>query len=60
VRFKVLAVIIIKKTVFWDVPLIALMMVGYRPIYTSEMSVNFYQTTRRNIPDGSAFMTGSV
>jgi hypothetical protein len=37
------------KTVFWDVaPLVALMMDA---VSTSETSINFYQTTRRNIPE---------
>jgi hypothetical protein len=42
-----------KMTVFWDVTpcrAIALMM---EAAITSETSVNFYQTTRRNIPEDS-------
>jgi hypothetical protein len=40
-----------KMAVFWDVaPGIALMM---EAVNTSETSVNFYQTTRRNIPEDS-------
>jgi hypothetical protein len=34
-------------TVFWDDAVIALMMEAES---TSETSINFYQTTRRNIP----------
>jgi hypothetical protein len=47
-------------TVFWDVApssvveLIAMMMEAES---TSETSVNFYQTTRRNIPEDSHFLT---
>jgi hypothetical protein len=35
---------------FWDVAIIVLMM---EAISTSETSVNFYQTTWRNIPENS-------
>jgi hypothetical protein len=37
-------------TVFWDVAPIALMM---EAASTAETSVNFYQTTRRNVPEDS-------
>jgi sorbitol-specific phosphotransferase system component IIA len=38
-----------KMTVFWDVVIIPMM----EAVSTSEMLVNFYQTTRRNIPEDS-------
>jgi hypothetical protein len=53
VRFQVPAAASMKMTAFWDITwarsrlLIALMMEAVR---TSETSVNFYETTRSNIP----------
>jgi hypothetical protein len=45
----------VKTTVFWVVaPIIALMM---EAASTSETSVNFYQTTRRNNPEDSHLHT---
>jgi hypothetical protein len=44
-----------KTTVFWDVApcsFIALMM---EAVGTSETLVNFYEITRRNIPEGGIF-----
>jgi hypothetical protein len=41
-----------KRTVFWVVAIIALMMLVAS---TSETSVNFYQTARRNNPEDSHF-----
>jgi hypothetical protein len=55
VRFQVLTAAHMKMTAFWDivpcslVEEIALMM---EAVCTSETSVNFYGTTRRNIPKG--------
>jgi hypothetical protein len=42
-----------KLTVFWDVALCSLAMIALmmEAASTSETSVNFYQTTRRNIPE---------
>jgi hypothetical protein len=50
VRFLVLTMASMKMTVFWDVPLIDLMM---EAASTSKTSLNFYQTTRRNTPEDS-------
>jgi hypothetical protein len=49
VRFQVLTAASKKMAVFWVVE-IALMM---EAVSTSETSVNFYQTTRRNNPEDS-------
>jgi hypothetical protein len=43
-----------KMAVFWDVTLCSQVEVyGRAVVCTSETSVNFYQTTRRNIPEDS-------
>jgi hypothetical protein len=49
VKLQVLMAASMKMTAFWHIAIIALMMEAVR---TSEMSVNFYETTRRNIPEG--------
>jgi hypothetical protein len=44
-------------TIFWDVAITALMMDA---LSTSETSVNFYQTTRRNIPEEGTFILATL
>jgi hypothetical protein len=44
-KFLVLTAANMKVTAFWDIPMM-------EAVRTSEMSVNFYETTRRNIPEG--------
>jgi hypothetical protein len=57
-RFQFLTAASMKMTVFWDATpcrlIIALMM---KAVSTSETSVNFYQTTRRKIPEHSHLHT---
>jgi hypothetical protein len=70
VRFRVLTAASMKMTVFWDVATCSLVEVyrRFRGAYcdialmmeaesTSETSVNFYQTTRRNNPEDSHLHT---
>jgi hypothetical protein len=67
VRFQVLTAASIKITAFWNVAPCSLVDVYrrsevlaasiIRAMSTSETSVNFYQTTRRNNPEDSHFRT---
>jgi hypothetical protein len=60
VTFQVLTAANMKITVFWDVAPCSLVETD-RPmmeaVNTSETSVNFYETTRRSIPEGCYFHT---
>jgi hypothetical protein len=58
--FQVLTATSMKMTVFWDVAQCSLVQIDRRfrggiieAVSTSETSVNFYQTTRRNIAEDS-------
>jgi hypothetical protein len=51
VKFQVMTATTMKMTVFWDVVIIVLMM---DVVSVSETSVNFNQTTQRNIPEDSS------
>jgi hypothetical protein len=55
VIFQVLTAASMKKTVFWDIALCSLVQTALmmEAVSTSEISVNFYGTTRRNIPEDS-------
>jgi hypothetical protein len=70
VRFQVLTSASMKMTVFWDVAPCSLVKVFLRFIdaccliikaaSTSETSVNFYQTTRRNTPENTHLHTHNM
>jgi hypothetical protein len=49
VKFQVLTAMGVKMTVFWDVALCGILVM--EAVSTSETSVTFYETTRRNIPE---------
>jgi hypothetical protein len=52
VRFEVFTAASIKMTAFWVVGgIYTIMMANIKAEITSEASINFYQTTRRNIPE---------
>jgi hypothetical protein len=59
VRFQVLTAANMKIIVFWDVAPCSLVEVALmtEAESTSETSVNFYQTTRLNIPEDSRLLT---
>jgi hypothetical protein len=52
VRFYVLTAASTKMTVFWDAAPCSLVL-KMEAVSTSERSINFYHTTRRNIPENS-------
>jgi hypothetical protein len=41
-----------KTTVFWDIVQFSFIALMMEAVSTSETSVNFYETTQRNIPEG--------
>jgi hypothetical protein len=53
VRFQVLTAESMRMIVFWDAAPCSLIVLLMEAASTSETSVNFYETTRRNIPEDS-------